>query len=114
MSFQAMTANNKPSLGKKQVHPVKLTLEEVYFGCLKRVTFQRRKIGATGDMEVEHREVTIDVKPGSPEGTCFVFEGYVHAFAGPCCNLPSSRACIAEAAVRALAKDRLPGLHLCT
>ena len=75
MTFQTMTANSKPTPGKKQVHAVQLTLEEVFFGCLKRVSFQRRRIAASGDMEVEVREVTIDVKPGAPEGTCFVFEG---------------------------------------
>jgi DnaJ homolog subfamily B member 13 len=84
MTFQAMTSSEKPNVGKKAVHSVKLTLEELFHGCLKKVHFQRRRIGAGDTMEVELRELTIDVKPGLPEGTCFVFEGY-----GPC-HVPDS------------------------
>ena len=36
-SFQALGANDKPKAGKKQVHALLLTLEEINTGCLKKV-----------------------------------------------------------------------------
>eukprot|EP00892_Ulva_mutabilis_P004775 jgi/Ulvmu1/266/UM001_0270.1 len=73
--FQIMTSQKKLNEGKMQVHPVKLTLEEVYHGCLKKVTFQRRKLLLDETVETEDRQLAIDVKPGLPDGTRFVFEG---------------------------------------
>ena len=74
-AFQSLKANDKLKAGKKQVHALPLTLEEVYHGCLKKVHFQRRRVGAANELEAEERELTVDVKPGLPDGTCFVFEG---------------------------------------
>jgi DnaJ C terminal domain len=62
--------------GKKQVHTLPLSLEEVQAGCLKKVTFTRRRLPAQGgEVEPEERELTVDVTPGLPDGTCFVFDG---------------------------------------
>ena len=77
--FQIMTSNTKLNEGKMYVHPVELTLEEVYHGCLKKVTFQRRKLLPDETVETENRQLIIDVKPGLPDGTRFVFEGFESA-----------------------------------
>lgn len=67
-------SDKKP--GKKQVHTLGLTLEEVAAGCAKRVTFARQRLAAIGgDVVEEEKELTVHVKPGQPDGTCFVFEG---------------------------------------
>ena len=71
-----MTAKQKLNEGKMQVHPVRLTLEEVYHGCLKKVIFQRRKLLPDQSIETEDRQLVIDVKPGLPDGTRFVFERF--------------------------------------
>jgi len=74
-TMQSLTATHQPKAGKMHVLPVRLALEEVFHGCLKRVTFQRRRITSDGQMAVEDRVLTIDIKAGLPEGTRFVFEG---------------------------------------
>jgi DnaJ homolog subfamily B member 13 len=73
--FQALTTSKKANSGKKQVHPVKLSLEELYNGCLKKVVFQRKKMLADDSVETEDRELVIDIRPGLPDGTRFVFDG---------------------------------------
>lgn len=75
--FQVMTTSKKAKEGKTQAHPVKLTLEELYHGCLKKVVFLRKKLDTDGSVETEERELVIDVRPGLPDGTRFVFEGFV-------------------------------------
>lgn len=70
-----MTTSKKAKEGKTQVHPVQLTLEEVYHGCLKKVMFQRKKLEVGDIVTTEERELVIDVRPGLPDGTRFVFEG---------------------------------------
>jgi DnaJ-class molecular chaperone len=77
--FQVLTTSKKVQEGKTQVHPVQLTLEELYHGCLKKVVFQRKKLDLDGTIEVEQRDLVIDVRPGLPDGTRFVFEGFVLA-----------------------------------
>lgn len=74
--FEIMTTHKKLNEGKMHVHPVKLTLEEVYHGCLKKVTFQRRKVLLDESVESEDRQLVLDIKPGLPDGTRFVFEGF--------------------------------------
>lgn len=77
--FQVMTSQKKLNEGKMCVHSVELTLDEVYHGCLKKVTFQRRKLLPDETVETEDRQLVIDVKPGLPDGTRFVFEGFESA-----------------------------------
>ncbi len=60
-------------------YPLELTLEEIYHGCLKRVTHRRKVLLFTGEYTEEERHLTVDVKPGLPTGTRFVFEGWVWA-----------------------------------
>ncbi len=52
-----------------------LTLEEIYFGCMKKVTHKRKVLHESGECTEEMRTLTIDVKSGLPSGTRFVFEG---------------------------------------
>jgi len=74
--FEAMTATEPPKPGKNKVYTVELTLEEIFHGCLKRVTHKRKVLLAEGgEYTEEARTLTIDVKPGLPSGTRFVFDG---------------------------------------
>lgn len=56
-------------------YTVELTLEEIFFGCLKKVTHKRKVLHESGECTEETRTLTIDVKSGLPSGTRFVFEG---------------------------------------
>ncbi len=56
-------------------YTVDLTLEEVYHGCLKKVMHKRKVLLEDGTYVEEPRTLTIDVKPGLPSGTRFLFEG---------------------------------------
>mmetsp|Transcript_27589 Transcript_27589/g.70282 ORF Transcript_27589/g.70282 Transcript_27589/m.70282 type:complete len:361 (-) Transcript_27589:356-1438(-) len=73
--FEAMTSQDPPAKGKNKVYTVELTLEEIYHGCLKKVAHKRKVLQDNGDYFEEPRTLTIDVKPGLPSGTRFVFEG---------------------------------------
>lgn len=57
---------------------MELTLEEIYNGCVKKVIFTKKSTAESGLIETQERELTIDVKPGMPDGTMFIFEGYRH------------------------------------
>lgn len=87
-AFKQQTDVHPSKEGKKKVHPLQLTLEEVYYGCLKKVSFQRRRITPQDTMETEQRQLTIDVKPGLPEGTRFVFEGCAPQYTARCAHMP--------------------------
>ncbi len=56
-------------------YPLELSLEEIYHGCLKKVTHKRKVLLFSGEYIEEERPLTVDVKPGLPTGTRFVFEG---------------------------------------
>lgn len=73
--FQALTTAEQPKKGKHTTYTVELTLEEIFHGCLKKVTHTRKILGTDGKVTEELRTLTIDVKPGLPDGTRFVFEG---------------------------------------
>lgn len=73
--FEAMTTAEPMKTGKNKVHAVELTLEEIFHGCLKKVTHKRKVLLENGEYIEETRNLTIDVKPGLPSGTRFVFEG---------------------------------------
>lgn len=73
--FEAMTTEPKPQMGKQKVCMIELSLEEIYHGCLKKVSHSRKILSIDGSIEEQMRELTIDVKPGLPDGTRFVFEG---------------------------------------
>ncbi|MEW5299466.1 MAG: hypothetical protein WDW36_002481 [Sanguina aurantia] len=73
--FEAMTTMERPKVGKNKVYAVELTLEEIFHGCLKKLQHRRKVLHADGEYSEEIRTLTIDVKPGLPTGTRFVFEG---------------------------------------
>lgn len=56
-------------------YPLELTLEEIFHGCLKKVAHKRKVLLFSGEYVEEERQLTVDVKPGLPTGTRFVFEG---------------------------------------
>ena len=73
--FESMSTTEAPKLGKSRVYPVELSLEEIFHGCLKKVNHKRKVLLETGEYLEEARSLVIDVKPGLPSGTRFVFEG---------------------------------------
>ena len=73
--FEALATTETPRPGKSRVFPVELTLEEIFHGCLKKVNHKRKVLLETGEYLEEARSLVIDVKPGLPSGTRFVFEG---------------------------------------
>ncbi|KAA6428084.1 MAG: radial spoke 16 [Trebouxia sp. A1-2] len=73
-SFESMAATPKLELGKQSTHSLLLSLEDMYHGCVKKVTHERQVVKADGTSATEQRELSIDVRPGLPEGTQFVFD----------------------------------------
>nr|AAV87177.1 radial spoke protein 16 [Chlamydomonas reinhardtii] len=73
--FESMTSEEAPARGKNKVYPLELTLEEIFHGCLKKVAHKRKVLLFSGEYVEEERQLTVDVKPGLPTGTRFVFEG---------------------------------------
>lgn len=57
-------------------------MEEVYHGCVKRVQHDRKILGESGAVTTRSVELTIDIKPGTPTGTRFLFEGMGNAVPG--------------------------------
>jgi DnaJ-class molecular chaperone len=77
--FEAMTVAEQPMVGRNKVYTVELSLEEIFHGCLKKVSHKRKILHDNGEYTEELRFLTIDVKPGLPSGTRFLFERYVLA-----------------------------------
>lgn len=73
--FEAMTTAEPVKTGKNKVYTVELSLEEIFHGCLKKVTHKRKVLLESGEYIEETRNLTIDIKPGLPSGTRFVFDG---------------------------------------
>jgi len=72
--FEAMTVAEQPMVGRNKVYTVELSLEEIFHGCLKKVSHKRKILHDNGEYTEELRFLTIDVKPGLPSGTRFLFE----------------------------------------
>jgi len=81
-AFEGMTTVPQPSEGKKKVQEISVSLEEVYHGCLKRVQHQRKTLEEDGSVSTHEHELTIDIKPGTPSGTRFLFEGMGNSIPG--------------------------------
>eukprot|EP01025_Chloroclados_australasicus_P019085 TRINITY_DN2026_c0_g2_i2.p1 TRINITY_DN2026_c0_g2~~TRINITY_DN2026_c0_g2_i2.p1 ORF type:complete len:359 (-),score=45.09 TRINITY_DN2026_c0_g2_i2:365-1441(-) len=74
--FEGLTQRVKPKLGKHKMYELEVTLEELFYGCLKRVHYTRRvKNQDSGLEEIQKKEATVNVQRGLPEGTRFEFEG---------------------------------------
>lgn len=54
---------------------MKVPLDELYSGCVKAVNHTRRIVGESGEVTVEQRSLTVEIKPGQLDGTRFVFQG---------------------------------------
>eukprot|EP00238_Polyblepharides_amylifera_P006964 CAMPEP_0196573820 /NCGR_PEP_ID=MMETSP1081-20130531/3655_1 /TAXON_ID=36882 /ORGANISM="Pyramimonas amylifera, Strain CCMP720" /LENGTH=339 /DNA_ID=CAMNT_0041891657 /DNA_START=311 /DNA_END=1330 /DNA_ORIENTATION=- len=73
-SFEAMTATPKLQVGKPKLGDVQVTLEEIYHGTIKKVQHQKKVLTADKKVETFDRNLTLDIKPGTPECTRFVFD----------------------------------------
>ena len=77
LSKSLQSVLGKPVLkpGKKKTIPLIVTLEEVYSGCTKTVEFTRKIMDSDGKVTSELKRFSVDVKPGSKDGTKYVFDG---------------------------------------
>lgn len=74
-AFEALTTDKPPALGLQRTFDVPVTLEELYHGCNKIVTHQRKmQAEVGGEITTEDRTLTIVVPPGCKNGQRFVFE----------------------------------------
>lgn len=82
---------------------------------MKQVAHTRKTLTDAGDVLEEQRTLTIDVQPGLPDGTCFVFEGEGHKTpmnapgelrAADCRPVPCAVQCVMQRPLRAV-----PCLH---
>jgi len=72
--FADMTLVPQPKPGKKKSLVVEASLEEVYHGFVKRIQHARKTLAEDGSVSSDFVELTVDIKPGTAEGTRFVFE----------------------------------------
>ena len=75
MGFGGLAGRGK----KKQDPPIEqdlyVSLEEVFFGCVKKVKISRRVMNEDGHTSsVRDKILTVEVKPGWPAGTAISFE----------------------------------------
>lgn len=74
-SFAGLTATPQAPQGKHRVAELECTLEEVFYGCQKKAPFVRKVLDVDGSVSVETLTFTINVKPGTADGTRYVFPG---------------------------------------
>ena len=74
-SFSGLTAAPPAPQGKHRVAELECTLEEVFYGCQKKAPFVRKILDVDGSVTVETLTFTINVKPGTADGTRYVFPG---------------------------------------
>ena len=76
-AFQALTMKPELKPGKQKTYELPLTLEEIYFGCVKKVEFTRKTLvtpGSVPEIAETPVEFAVYVKPGTPDKTRFVFD----------------------------------------
>ncbi|KAI7728854.1 hypothetical protein M8C21_026445 [Ambrosia artemisiifolia] len=66
------------------VKRLECTLEELCFGCIKRVNIRRDVLTSEGQIIQEEEALTIKVKPGWKKGTKITFEGMGNETPGAC------------------------------
>lgn len=71
--FESLTSPVKPAQSPDKTYNLELSLEEIYHGCLKQIQHDRKRFTEEGSYELESRTLTVDVKPGLPDGTSFIF-----------------------------------------
>uniref|UniRef100_A0A061RV16 DnaJ homolog subfamily B member 4 n=1 Tax=Tetraselmis sp. GSL018 TaxID=582737 RepID=A0A061RV16_9CHLO len=77
-TFESLTTQPKPKKGKKKTFPVRLTLEELYYGVVKHVQHKRKVLVEEAGERKAHLEtvdLVIDVPAGTANGTNFIFDG---------------------------------------
>lgn len=81
-AFEGLTTIPTAKEGKTKILPISVTFEEVYHGCLKKVKHLQKIVGENDIIDTREFELAIDVKPGSPNGTRYVFDGLGNALEG--------------------------------
>ncbi|CAG9462517.1 unnamed protein product [Pedinophyceae sp. YPF-701] len=74
-AFEDLATVPQPKPGKIKTGEVLASLEDVFHGCLKKFGHTRRTLREDGTIQDKFVELCVDVKPGSPEGTRYVFDG---------------------------------------
>jgi len=75
LSLEEMTTDPQPKPGKAKLGDVEATMEEVYHGCLKKFLHNKKILDEEGRISEDKVELCADIKPGTLEGTKYVFEG---------------------------------------
>lgn len=52
-----------------------MSLEDLYSGCTKTVVHNRTVFNDGGEAMTEVRRLAVQIEPGMPDGTTFVFQG---------------------------------------
>lgn len=73
-SFEAMTATPKLKRGKQKTFDITVSLEDIFYGCIKKVPHTKKIMTASGTFETQDRILTLDIKPGCKDATRFVFD----------------------------------------
>mmetsp|Transcript_5548 Transcript_5548/g.6383 ORF Transcript_5548/g.6383 Transcript_5548/m.6383 type:complete len:341 (-) Transcript_5548:411-1433(-) len=72
--FEELTATPQLKKGKQKTFDITVTLEDIYYGTIKKVVHKKKILQQDGTIETQDRELTIDIKAGSKEGTRYVFD----------------------------------------
>jgi DnaJ family protein B protein 13 len=73
-SFEAMTATPKLKIGNRKTHDVQVSLEDIFHGAIVKVEHVKKVITSDKKVEKHTRTLTLDIKPGTPDRTLFVFD----------------------------------------
>ena len=75
MGFGGLAGRGKKKQDPPIVQELNVSLEEVFFGCVKKVKISRRVMNEDGHTSsVRDKILTLEVKPGWPAGTAVSFE----------------------------------------
>lgn len=77
-SFKTRVGGAHPARERKKdppvIHELKVSLEEVFSGCTKRMKISRKRLNPDGyTVRTEDKILTVDIKPGWKEGTKITF-----------------------------------------
>ncbi|BHF74317.1 DnaJ sub B member 13 [Sparganum proliferum] len=73
-NFGRKDGRGQPKKGDPTICDLLLTLEEIYNGCIKKMTITRRVLNKDSDTtEIQEKILTIEVLPGWLEGTKIIF-----------------------------------------
>lgn len=73
-TFDSMTTVPAVPKGPEKVVKLGLTLEEAFFGSNRKISHTRKEVDEAGEIHESPRELTLHVRPGTRDGTRYIFE----------------------------------------